>query len=146
MKFSDLSIFSKAKPELLKKILESWKECPACYDLIEIDKYEFLKKCSRCNRYRGYKEPEPEKETCVVAPSLYLMEEDEDEDDSFHNDEMNQEMSDESMVHQEVVSEPVFSLEEIEYLQWCLEDTEEIRQSPLFSDEEVEYLQWCLEV
>jgi hypothetical protein len=141
MKFSDLSIFSKAKPELLKKILESWKECPACYDLTEITKYEFLKKCSRCNRYRGYKEPVPEP---CVAPSLYLMEEDED----YYTDEMIlQEMSDESMAQPpEVVSQLDLTLEEIEYIQWCLEDIEEIRQSPLFTDEEVEYLLWCLEV
>jgi len=140
-KISDLSIFSKIKPETLKWWFDSIKECPGCYDITERDKYEFLKKCTLCNRIRGYK--------CVVAPSLYLMEEDLEEDlEEMCLQEMSEELAQFREDPMEDVEKilPNLSFEEIEYLKWCLEDLEDVEEIPMFSDEEVEYLQWCFEV
>ena len=146
-RFKDLSIFSKVKPETLKWVLDYIKECPSCYAITERNKYEFLKKCIRCKRYRGYKE-------CVeeVAPSLYLNQEDDFEEMCLQ--EISEELAngfeeEEKEVAMEADLEKVpldLSFEEVEYLKWCLEDLEDVEEIPMFSDEEVEYLQWCFEV
>ena len=131
-RFPDLSIFSKVKPETLKWVLDYIRECPACYDITERNKYEFLKKCVRCKRYRGYK-------PCVDLESLQQ----EDVQEDYSEEMILQEMSEEMAIQEETSELPDFSFEEVEFLKSCLEDLEEI---PIFSEEEVEYLQWCLEI
>jgi len=69
--------------------LNDIKKCSHCYHIIEKNKYEFLKKCNRCHRIRGYKPKQN-----VSRPSLYL-------DDYFESPLLD------------------FSKEEIDFLQSC---------------------------